>query len=197
AQAKADREAAQRDNYRSTIKLAESMLQGDAQSKYRVADILWGAQPDLRGWEWGYLMARCPLEQWSLQTNQGGLAKMAASTDGHFLATAGGDGTLALWNSWTRKELWRQKTGFVNSLDMDSQGRFIGMSAVDESQPFIRILDCSTGRMLHQAKITTPVSVAFSASGRDFYVCSTGKLERYSTFRWEPFAPVVTRALAT
>ena len=96
AQAEADKETAQRENYRSTIKLAESMLQGDAQARYRVADILWGAQPELRGWEWGHLMARCPLEQWSLQTNQGGLDTLAASADGRFLATAGGDGTVAL-----------------------------------------------------------------------------------------------------
>ena len=45
AQAEAAKETAQRENYRSTIKLAESMLQGDTQARYRTADILWGAQP--------------------------------------------------------------------------------------------------------------------------------------------------------
>jgi WD40 repeat protein len=195
AQANAERELAQRENYRSTIMLAESMLQGDARSQYRVADLLWGAQPELRGWEWGYLMARCPLEQWSLQTDQGGLEKVAASVDGRFLATAGVDGTVALWDSWTRKQFWRHKTGRVHSLDLDSQGRYVGLCTLDESQSFIRILDRSTGRLLHQATVTTPASVAFNSSGRDFYVCTSKRLERFSSQKWEPFAPAATRDL--
>ncbi len=197
-QAKTDREIAQRDNYRSTIKLAESMLQGDAQSKYRVADILWGAQPELRGWEWGYLMARCPLEQWSLQTNQGGLDTLAASVDGRFLATAGVDGTVALWDSWTRKELWRQKTGRVHALDIDSRGRYVGIGSGEESQPYFRILDFATGRLVHKATATGPASVAFSASGRDFYVYparqleAARQLERFNSDNWELLSSVVT-----
>ena len=65
------------------------MLQSDTQARYRVAESLWGAQPELRGWEWGRLMARCPLEQGSLQANQGGLHARAPSADGRILATPG------------------------------------------------------------------------------------------------------------
>src|SRR5262249_133391 len=155
---------AQQENYRSTIKLAESMLQGDAESKYRVADLLWGAQPDLRGWEWGYLMARCPLEEWSLQTNQGGLEKIAGSADGRFLATAALDATVALWDSWTRKQLWRKQTGRVRSFDLDPQGRYVGLGTLDDSQPLIKILDLSNGLLLHQAAAKSPASIAFSPS---------------------------------
>src|SRR5262249_60169426 len=114
-------------------KLGESMLQGDVQAKYRVADILWGAQPELRGWEWGHLMALCPLEDWSLQTNQKGLDGLAASADNRFLATAGPDGTVALWDSWTRKELWRQTTGRVTTVEIDPQNRYVGVGSAEES----------------------------------------------------------------
>ncbi len=202
AQADAAKETAQRENYRSTIKLAESMLQGDAQARYRVADILWGAQPELRGWEWGHLMARCPLEQWSLQTNQGELDTLAASADGRFLATAGDDGTVALWDSWTRKELWRQKTGRVRKLEIDPRSRRVGVGSADVSRPSFRVLDVGTGRIVHEAAGTGSADIAFSPGGKDLYVLdfgapppestkhTEGNLERFGTDTWERLASV-------
>ncbi len=203
AQAEAEKETAQRENYRSTIKLAESMLQGDAQARYRAADILWGAQPELRGWEWGHLMARCPLEQWSLQTNQGGLGTLAASADGRFLATAGDDGTVALWDSWTRKELWRQKTGRVRKLEIDPRSRHVGVASADVSQPSFRILDVGKGRIVHEAAGTGTADLAFGPGGKDLYVLdfgappregtthTEGNLERLGADTWERLASVV------
>jgi serine/threonine protein kinase/WD40 repeat protein len=191
AQADADKEIAQRENYRSTIKLAESMLQGDAQARYRVADILWGAQPELRGWEWGYLMAHCPLEEWSLQTNQGGLDTLTGSADGRFLATAGHDGTVALWDSWTRNELWRRKTGRARTLEIDPRGRYVGVGSAVASQPSFRILNIPTGKIVHEAARTGTADIAFSSSGKDFYVLAEQNLERNSTDTWSPLASVL------
>ncbi len=188
AQAEAAKEIAQRENYRSTIKLAESMLQGDVQARYRVADILWGAQPELRGWEWGHLMARCPLEEWSLQTNHGGLDALAASADDRFLATAGRDGTVALWDSWTRKELWRRKAGRALTLEIDFQSRYVGVGSAEQSAPAFRILDIASGRIVHEAAETGSAHIAFSSSGKDLYVLRAEKLERMGTDTWTRLA---------
>ena len=57
AKAQAERDVAQRLSYAATIQLAEAMLSGDDASRFRVADLLWSTQADLRGWEWGHLMA--------------------------------------------------------------------------------------------------------------------------------------------
>ncbi|MBI1324761.1 protein kinase [bacterium] len=202
-QADADKQTAERENYRSTIKLAESMLQGDAQARYRAADILWGAQPELRGWEWGHLMARCPLERWSLQTNQGGLDTFAASSDGRFLATAGKDGTVALWDSWTLKELWRQKTGRANKIEFDPRNRLVCVGSSDRSQPSFKILEIEKGRIEHEAARAGITDFAFGPGGDDFYILhfveprpgqktqSVGTLERLRTGTWLRSASVV------
>jgi WD40 repeat protein/tetratricopeptide (TPR) repeat protein len=184
AQAEADKETAQRENYRSTIKLAESMLRGDVQAKYHVADILWGAQPEMRGWEWGHLMAHCPLEEWSLQTRHDGLDTLVASSDGRLLATAGRDGTVALWDTWTRKELWRQRTGRVKTLAIDPKSRYVGVGSAEASQRAFRILDIAAGRLVHEAAGTGSGDIAFSPAGNDFFVLGDRELERFGIDPW-------------
>jgi hypothetical protein len=170
AQANAERELAQRESYRSTIKLAESMLQADDNARFQVADILWGTQPKLRGWEWGYLMARCPLEEWSVRTDDSGLQAIAATADGHFLVTAGNSGLVTLWDPEARRQVWRVKTGRVHKLAVDPLHRFVGVGTADSSLPQYRILDLSTGKTVHQSVETGQADIAFSASGKEVYV---------------------------
>jgi WD40 repeat protein len=184
ARAQVDKEIAERESYRSTIKLAESMLQGDARSRYHVADILWGARPELRGWEWGHLMARCPLEEWSLQTGQGGVAAVTASPDGRLFATAGNDGTVALWDSWTRRAIWRRDVGKMLTLEIDPQGRYVGVGSHDESKPAFRILALTTGQVVHETAEKGPAQLAFGPDGKDAYVLRPGMLERLGTDAW-------------
>lgn len=188
AKATKQREIAERENYHSTIRLAESMLQGDEQARYRVADLLWQAEPELRGWEWGYLMARCPLEEWSLQTNQGGLDAIAASADGQYLATAGSDGTVALWDTWTRKELWRQKTGRIDRVVIDPHSRFVAISDRIRDVALFRILKASTGEVVHESPTIGNADIDFSADGKSLYTLTSMHLSRIRVSDWEQVA---------
>src|SRR5262249_20160275 len=57
---------------------------------------------DLRGWEWYYLMRLCKAEPLVIP-NRTEAHGVAFSRDGERLASAGGDGTVRIWNSRTGK----------------------------------------------------------------------------------------------
>ncbi len=194
-QAEADRIVAQRESYRSTVKLAESMLQGNEDARFGVADILWQTQPELRSWEWGYLMAQCPLEEWSLQTDATGLSSAVGTVDGRFLVTAGIGGTVALWNLESRQQVWQQVTGRVHELAVDRQGRFVAVSTADTALPLFKILDLATGNLVHQSDRTGLVECAFSARGEDLYVLEQGTLRCIATSTWEQRAQTTLTGL--
>jgi len=179
-----ERDRAERATYRATIRHAESMLQGDDKARHQIADLLWGTRPDLRGWEWGYVMARCPLEQWSLPTEHGELSAMTCSADGHYLATAGADGMVALWDARSRQEVWRLQVGPVAQLRIDTQGKFLAV-AFDGDSPFaFTVFGLSDGRRVARDAGGVPAQVAFHPSGDVLYVKSGTMITRYETQGW-------------
>lgn len=190
----AERDRAERATYRATIRHAESMLQGDDKARHQVADLLWGTRPDLRGWEWGYLMARCPLEEWSLHTEHGELSAMTSSADGHYLATAGADGTVALWNTRNHRELWRQQVDPVAQLRIDPQGKFLAVAFAGESPFSFAVLSLLDGRRVAREEGGVPAQVAFHPSGDALYVKSSSFLTRYETQGWRK-APAASAEL--
>ena len=191
-QAAEQRDVAQRESYRSTIKLAESMLQGDDDARFRVADILWDSQPELRGWEWGHLMAQCPLEEWSFQADESGLQAIAATADGRFLVTANRNGHVTLWDIEARCKMWQAITGPVRTLAVDPMNRFVGVSASDDTLPQFRLLDLNTGKVTRESEQTGGAELAFSPSGAEIYVLSDqenrGTLQRIATSTAERLA---------
>jgi WD40 repeat protein/serine/threonine protein kinase len=63
---------------------------------------LWECPEDLRGWEWHYLMRLSRVEPLVLP-DKTEVASVAFSLDGEHLASAGGDGTVKIWDSRTGK----------------------------------------------------------------------------------------------
>jgi WD40 repeat protein/serine/threonine protein kinase len=54
---------------------------------------------DLRGWEWFYLSGEANQDRLRVHAHPGGVFALAASADGTRLATGGGDGDIAVWQT--------------------------------------------------------------------------------------------------
>ena len=66
----------------------------------RALQLLEECPEDLREWEWHYLMRLCRVEPLVLR-DKTEVNGVAFSPDGERLASAGGDGTIKIWNSRT------------------------------------------------------------------------------------------------
>jgi WD40 repeat protein len=84
------------------ITLAHRELSADNLS--RALKLLQECPEDLRDWEWHYLMRLCRIEPMVI-TDETEFNSVAFSPDGERLASAGGDGTIKIWNSTTGTEI--------------------------------------------------------------------------------------------
>lgn len=189
-QAELARDLAERATYRSTIRLAGSMLNGDEQSQYRVADLLWNTETTLRGWEWGHLMAQCPLEEWSLLAHESGLRAITVSPDKRFLVAVGRDGAVVKHDLETRQAVWQSHVGRANRIEIDPRQRFVAVSYLDAPTT---LLDFETGNLLEDAVAAIGPShrLVFSTDGDSCYTLTGGFLTRWDIATWEQRAKAV------
>jgi WD40 repeat protein len=56
-------------------------------------------EPDLRGWEWYYLLSLCHREERTLRGHSNGVTSVSAHPHGRWFASGGGDGIVRIWDA--------------------------------------------------------------------------------------------------
>src|SRR5207247_265442 len=127
---------------------------------------------DLREWEWYYLMRLCRVEPLVLRDkNKTEVNGVAFSPDGEFLASAGGDGAVKVWNSTTGAEVqtFPAHTDAVVCVVFHPDGKHLASRGADRK---VKVWDLTaTGQAVWTEpcaavrKFGTAYTVAFSADG--------------------------------
>src|SRR5262249_47905823 len=100
---------------------------------------------DLREWEWHYLKRLCKVEPLVIRDKRevnGG----AFSQDGEWLASAGGDGFVRIWNSRTGELIRQLPTAHADSVVsvvFHPTGKYIASAGTDNR---VRVWDLTTGQ---------------------------------------------------
>ena len=164
-------ERERRESYFHSITLAHRDL---------ALELLAACPEDLREWEWHYLMRLCRVEPLVIRdtTEANGVA---FSPDGERLASAGGDGTIKIWNSRTGDVVQTIKnahTKSVLSVAFHRDGKHVASAGTDQQVKVwdLRATDqpvfthpCNAIRMFGAA-----YTVAFSPDGRQLAAGSDG-----------------------
>jgi WD40 repeat protein len=99
----------------------------------RALQLLKECPEDLREWEWHYLARLCRVEPVILP-DQTEVHSLAFSPDGEFLATAGGDGAIKIWNIATLRviQAFPAHGGFVCSVAFHPDGKHLVSVGADK-----------------------------------------------------------------
>src|SRR5262249_3573981 len=167
-----------RDSYFHRIALAHQELY--VNNLKRALQLLKECPEDLREWEWHYLMRLC-WEEPVILLDKTEVNSLAFSPDGEFLATAGGDGTIKVWNIATRsviQTLEKAHSGFACSIAFHPDGKHLASVHADKQ---VRVWDRTTGQEVFarpceggHAHLTAHAVVFSPQGGRQLAVGSEG-----------------------
>ncbi len=133
-------ERERRDAYFHRITLAHHALAADDLG--RALKLLDACPEDLREWEWHYLMRLCRVEPLVLR-DKTEINGVAFSPDGKWLASAGGDGLVKIWNSKTGDvdQTVPAHTGSVACVTFHTDGRHLASAGADRQ---VKVWDLTT-----------------------------------------------------
>jgi WD40 repeat protein/serine/threonine protein kinase len=130
-----------RDSYFHRISLAHREL--SVNNLKRALQLLIECPEDLREWEWHYLMRLCRVDPVTLHDTTE-VNSLAFSPDGEFLASAGGDGAIKVWNIKTGKVIKTLETahnGFACSVAFHPDGKHLASVGADRQ---VKVWDWTT-----------------------------------------------------
>jgi WD40 repeat protein len=147
---------------------------------------------DLRGWEWHYLMRLSKAEPLVIR-DQTAVNGVAFSPDGERLASAGGDGTIKVWNSRTGELVRTVLAAHVDSVvavAFHPDGRHLASTGADRK---VKVWDLTTGREVFDdgctaiRKFGAAYTVAFRPpDGRHLAACSDGVVQVWDWANRQP-----------
>jgi WD40 repeat protein len=129
-----------------------------------VVDLLDACRPrpgekDLRGFEWYYLWNLCHAERLALRVRGNRAECVAWGPDGRYLATAGSDGTVQIWDANTGAEVhalnWHAADKFDTwKLVFNRAGTRLASAAINRSRSSeVRVWETATGRVVSTLQI--------------------------------------------
>jgi WD40 repeat protein len=157
------------DSYFHRIALAHREL--SVNNLKRALELLGDCPKDLREWEWHYLTRLCRVEPVILR-DKTAVKSLAFSPDGEFLASAGGDGAVKVWNSNTGRlirTVEKAHSGFACTVAFHPDGGHLASVGADKQ---VKVWDLTTGDQVFAAPcdgvhtLGTGYAAAFSPDGR-------------------------------
>lgn len=142
----------ERDNYRAAIQLAQARI--EAGQAHAAMPVLWAAPEKLRGWEWGHLMAQCPMEEMGWDAGHGAITHLELLADGKRLLTAGEDSRLRLWDISSRRRLVEASSdGRIRTAGVAPDHRHVAVVSFDGTHGRLTIFELERGAPVFQAPL--------------------------------------------
>ncbi|MBT5707356.1 MAG: WD40 repeat domain-containing protein, partial [Verrucomicrobia bacterium] len=166
--AEAGEERLRHENYQYTIKLAQSHIDGG--NPHLALPLLWDSDISLRNWEWGHLMAQCPLTGWSRKFEETIRRPIKISKDGSSVFAKDRSGALIRINAKNKSVMWRKKLPGFHLTALSPNARFLAVRHSEKNgAQQIKIYDTETGQAIQDIGEASHVVFVWSPDSNYLY----------------------------